>query len=222
MSKCRRCGFEIPDDEEPRFCPNCGSPISTASLALEKIKIKSEIAEIKISFSKRVIAMMIFYAISFLSTLAGSISDIDSIEARILVREIEELRNTILKTPEIGTAMIFGNNMIHCLSMFIPVFGLVRGLYVLYLTGRALAALGLVYKSNPVNLVIATFIFPHALMEYLAYSIALSEGFWLIYVIVKGGVESFKHELNNTAKAISISTIILFLAAVVEMSIILG
>ncbi len=219
MSKCRRCGFEIPDDEDARFCPNCGAPI--ASPALKKIEFKSEISEIKITFSKRVIVMMIFYLISFLSTLAGSISDIDSVEARSLVREIEELRNLILKTPEIGTVTIFGNNMIHCLSMFIPVFGLIRGLYVLYLTGRALAALGLVYNSNPVNLVVTTFIFPHALMEYLAYSIALSEGFWLIYVIVKGGVESFKHELNNTAKAISISNIVLFLAAVVEMYIIL-
>jgi len=208
MPKCNNCGLEVAEDDA-RFCPNCGAPL--------QVQVRREAKIVVISTSHRALAVAVFFAIGFLATLAGSLSTVESSEAKEIVQQVEELREFILNSPELGSAMIFGNNMIHCLTMFIPVLGLVRGLYVLYSTGRALAALGLVYNSNPLYLTVITFIFPHAVLEYLAYSIALSEGFWLTYVLVKKNLKSFRGEIVETAKMISLSSLILLSAAFIEM-----
>jgi len=228
MPRCSRCGFEIPEDEDARFCPNCGAPIRAAfqppayrERGLEEAEAV-RVGPLKISVSKRLTFMAIFFAVSFASTFAGALSSMDLSDAQMIIRETEELRDIILKTPGIGIATIFGNNLIYCLLMFVPALGLIQGIYVLYSTGRVLAALGLVYGSNPLYLLFVTFIFPHAIMEYIAYSIALSEGFWLTYVTVRQGLRAAKHELNNTAKAVAISTVILLLAAIIEMYMILA
>ncbi|KYH41390.1 MAG: hypothetical protein AYL32_005910 [Candidatus Bathyarchaeota archaeon B26-2] len=180
-----------------------------------------EVRPLKVSLLKRLKLIAIFFAVGFLSTVAGVLSSVDPSEAQMIVRETENLRDTILNTPGIGVAAIFGNNLMHCLLMFVPVLGLIQGVYVLYSTGRVLAALGMLYGSDPLHLMLVMMVFPHAVMEYVAYSIALSESFWLTYVTARGGLKAARRELNDAAKMIVVSTVILLLAAVVEMVILL-
>ena len=163
----------------------------------------------------------VFFAVGFTSTIAGALSSMDSSEAQMILRETENIRNIILNAPEIGVAVIFGNNLIHCLFMFVPVLGIIHGVYVLYSTGRVLAALGALHGGNPLLLLLSVMVFPHAVMEYVAYSLALSESFWITYTAAKGGLKALKQELNSAPKMITASTVILLLAAVIEVLILL-
>ena len=222
MSRCSRCGFKIPEDEEARFCPNCGAPLRLVvqpPTYAETSTLEDRLP--KVSISKRFMLVAVFFAVGFASTIAGALSSMDSSEAQMILRETENVRNIILNAPEIGVAVIFGNNLIHCLFMFVPVLGIIHGVYVLYSTGRVLAAMGAIHGGNPLLLLLSVMVFPHAVMEYVAYSLALSESFWITYTAAKGGLKALKQELNSAPKMITASTVILLLAAVIEVLILL-
>ena len=209
MPRCRYCGFEIPDEEEARFCPNCGAPITY-------IQVKPTRVRIKIPILRRVGIAILFFALSFATTLLGSLSNISLSEAQSIMEDIEGFRK-ILDTQSLGTALIFGNNFIHCLIMFIPILGPLYGFYVLYNTGRVIAAIGIISGNNPVSLMLALFILPHALIEYIAYSLAMSESLWFTYMAIK---HNLREELNNACKLIVLSAALLLLAAFIEVALI--
>ena len=219
MPYCTRCGFKIPEEEGARFCPNCGAPLTHAITPKEEVKI----GEVKVggagrlrkALSNRVVTAVILAIVGFLTTLAGSLSSVNIAEAQGMVNQLDELRKLVEQlTLDIQFKFIFGNNLMHCLFMFTPVLGPPYGLYVLYQTGRFIAATGVINGVNPLLLLFTTFLFPHAIMEYIAYGIAMSESLWLLYMAAK---RRLRAELVNACKAIALATVLLLAAAFIEV-----
>ncbi|RLI35730.1 hypothetical protein DRO55_04850 [Candidatus Bathyarchaeota archaeon] len=221
MPYCTRCGFKIPEEEGARFCPNCGAPLThtitpKAEIEIGEARVGGAAGRLREALSNRMVTAAISAIVGFLTTLAGSLSSVDMAEAQMMVNQLDELRKLVDQLT-LGTQFIFGNNLMHCLFMFTPVLGPPYGLYVLYQTGRFIAATGVVNGVNPLLLLFATFLFPHAIMEYVAYGIAISESFWLLYMAAK---HRLRAELMNACKAIALAAVLLLAAAFIEVWII--
>jgi len=162
----------------------------------------------------RILVLLIAFVLCLAITDAGAMSKIESSEAQDLIGEVNKT-NEMLST--IGVQFIFGNNLMYCIMMFVPVWGPYYGSIVLYSTGRVLAALGATRGVNPLALFLTLFIYPHAWLEYVSYSLAISESFWLIYASVKYGGKGLRNELSTAAKVMAICAVLLLLAAFVEM-----
>lgn len=212
-----RCGIKLPEEREARFCPNCGAPVLLGTL--EYIKIEKEKRRPSYAASRRS-RFLSFLAILFLCVLvtsAGALSRIDDSNAQAIVEDFKELEK-MLQTA--GVQLIFGNNMMYSLIMFIPFIGPISGFYVLYSTGKVLAALGYVLGANPLFLFLNLLIYPHAWLEYISYSLAISESIWLSFYMLKYRYKGLKTEIINTAKIISICAVFLLAAAFIEMALI--
>jgi hypothetical protein len=107
--------------------------------------------------------------------------------------------------------------MLICLISFIPVAGPIFGCYALYNTGVYTAAYSLAHGLPPVIVLLFLFIFPDTWLEFLAYSIALSESFLLIWRIINGRGE---RELVNLGILVLFCAALLALGAVIEAIII--
>ena len=217
MPYCTRCGIKLPEDKEARFCPNCGAPIISSIggyVDLEKEKRKP------LRGASRRSRFILFLAILFLCILvtsAGALSSVDNSQAQLIAKDFKEMEK-MLQTA--GIQLIFGNNMMYCLAMFIPFIGPISGFYVLYSTGRVLAALGCVLGTDPLLLFLNLMIYPHAWLEYVSYSLAISEGIRLSFYILKYRFRGLKVEIANVAKYISLCAVLLLLGAFIEMMLI--
>jgi len=198
MPYCRRCGAQLP--EGAVFCPNCGAAVTPKREGVQAAPIS------------RRSAVVIVFIILILTTLIGANLQIDPSEAGDIVKTQEEM------VPYLGLSGIFGNNFMHCLIMFTPVFGPVWAGYVLYSTGRAFAAFGYVSKVSPNFLFAITFLLPHAWLEYLAYALAVSQSIWLVLMARR---QQFRVELKNLYKTVTVCALLLLLAAFIEMVIII-
>jgi uncharacterized membrane protein SpoIIM required for sporulation len=220
MPYCRICGALLPDEKELRYCPNCGAYLEPVEryekIGVTKVEVDKGIGFIPLK--NRLAVLAIIFAICFFATLLGAIAKVSPAEAQDMINKMETLEETI---EVAGVPLIFGNNLIYCLIMFVPVLGPISGLYVLYSTGLVLAAMSSSAGINPFLLLTMLFLYPHAWMEYLSYSLAISESFWLLYSIVRFGFGGFKKELTNLWKAIAICVVMLLLAAIIEMQMIL-
>jgi len=208
MPYCVKCGMKLPEDEEARFCPNCGAPIREVYRRVKAEEIRP------ISGLKR---LFLFSAILFLClfvTSAGALSSVNITEAKMIVKDFNEIEEIIKK---VGVRLIFGNNLMYCLIMFIPFIGPISGFYVLYSTGRILAAIGRTVGANPLILFMSIMIFPHAWLEYISYSLAITESILLSIYVVKYRFRGVRAEASNAAKYIAICSILLLIGAAIEM-----
>lgn len=210
MAYCRKCGVKLPDEEGARFCPNCGTPIIPQPTCEELKRRRLRVSRPGISRLNRIKSLAIAIVACLIVTSFGAALPMNSSEAQNLLREIEGIEKTL---SSFGIALIFGNNLMHCLIMFMPFLGPFYGFYILYSTGRVIAATASAYGGNPLGLMVFLFIFPHAWLEYISYGIAISESFWLSLMLVRRQV---KTELNNAFKAISICAFLLLAAAFIE------
>ncbi|KPV64682.1 MAG: hypothetical protein AOA65_0898 [Candidatus Bathyarchaeota archaeon BA1] len=158
----------------------------------------------------RAIVLVVALTASLVVTLAGTISWMSPSEAQGIVKEVEGQIPYL-----VSIAAIFGNNFMHCLIMFTPILGPIYALYVLYSTGRVLAAFAMVRGIAPFFLFGFTFLFPHAWVEYMAYALAMSQSVWLIVGLAQ---RRFKAEAINTCVSITVCALLLLLAAVIEIS----
>jgi hypothetical protein len=206
MSYCPRCGIKLPEDA--RFCPNCGASIYRI--------VKPRAAEIHLtgSLKSRALIFLAVYILCISITLIGASARIERREADEIMKEMNKLENTIKSA---GVQIIFGNNFIHALIMFIPAVGPCWGAYILYNTGRVFAAYSLIYNVDPTVLFLTIFIYPFAWMEYLAYTLAMSESLWVVYAALK---RNFKNEIIIASVIIAICSVILLLAALIETALI--
>ena len=161
---------------------------------------------------KRILTIAIFFFISFIITIAGALTPLSPSDARNIKQEFDK----ISANPSVQ--LIFGNNFMICLIMFIPVVGPIIGGYALYSTGVVIAAESIIGGLPPLAAFLSLFIFPFAWLEFLAYSTALAESFWLIWRIFH---RKIKRELVNACILISICAAMLFAAAMIEMALIL-
>lgn len=159
----------------------------------------------------RVSALIIAFLISFAVTLAGTFSSMSPSEAQGIYQEFQEALPHLLSVQA-----IFQNNLMYALIMFIPVLGPLSAFYVLYSTGRVIAAFAMVSNGeNPAFLFILTFFLPHAWIEYTAYALAISQSLWLTLRIAQR--RSLKAEVKNTCMSIAACSALLLLGAVIEM-----
>jgi len=215
MSYCTRCGIKLPEDEEVRFCPNCGAPVFFK--AQRRIEDKKE-ARRPLQVASRKSRLLTFLFALFLCvavTSAGALSKIDNSEAQIIIEDFEKIEK-MLQTA--GVQLIFGNNMMYCLVMFIPFVGPISGFYVLYSTGKVLAALSSILGTDPMLLFLSLLIYPHAWLEYASYSLAVSESMLLSFYALKYRFKGIRAEAINVAKYISICAVLLLAGALVEMT----
>ena len=197
MPYCPKCEVQLP--EEAAFCPNCGFAITPKRKGIRSAQIS------------RRSAVAIIFIIQILTTLVGANSQIDASEARDIVKSQEEM------VPYVGLSGIFGNNFMHALITFTPVFGPVWAGYVLFSTGRIFAAFGSVKGINPNLLLGITLLLPHAWLEYLAYALAVSQSIWLILMARQ---HQFRAEVKNLYKMVTVCALLLLLAAFIETIII--
>jgi len=157
-------------------------------------------------------ATVLFFIIALIITSFGALSPVNEGEIKQYRKfEEEELPHVI------NVQYIFGNNFMICLGMFVPFFGPFWGAYVLFSTGKALAVMGAINNVHPVVLLATTFLFPFAWMEYIAYSFALTQSLWLAMAIFQ---RKFKTETKHACLMVTLTAIILFVAAVIEVALI--
>jgi len=211
MPYCTKCGMKLPEDEEARFCPNCGAPIRVVYRRIEAEEIRP------ISGLKRSLLFFAVLLLCLIVTSAGALSNVNVTEAKTIVKDFNEMEEIIKK---VGVRLIFGNNLMYCLVMFIPFIGPISGFYVLYSTGKVLAAISQTVGANPLILLMSIMIFPHAWLEYISYSLAITEGILLSIYILKYRFRGVRAEAMNVAKYIAVCSILLLIGAAIEMMLI--
>jgi hypothetical protein len=164
---------------------------------------------------KRIITIVIFFLISILVSCIGVLTPLSKQDADQINQEIVNIRNN-------STAQsILENNLLICLAMFIPIFGPILGFYALYNSGVAIEAQVISNPKlsgiSPVLAFFTDFLLPIIWLEFIAYSTAFAESFWLIRRAMQG---LFKKEIKNTAILIAISASLLVVGAIVEIALI--
>lgn len=160
---------------------------------------------------KKILTIAAFFLLSLIITIAGVLTPLSPSEASDIKQELEQMRENI------SVQLIFGNNFMICLAMFIPVAGPVFGCYVLYSTGVVIAAESLSEGLPPLIVFLFLFAFPFTWLEFLAYSIAFAQSVWLTRRIIQ---HRGKRELVNTCILISICAVMLLIAAIIETALI--
>jgi hypothetical protein len=160
---------------------------------------------------KRMLSIVAIFIIAIIITGIGSLMPTDPQQARDISDNLNQTVNT-MKQDDTLLPYIFGNNFMICLLMFIPVIGPLLGFYILFNTGTVIGAVSIAEGIHPI-IALAVTLIPIGLIEFTAYSTAMTESIWLFRRITqKRGI----HELKNTCVFISIAAVLLFLGAVIE------
>ncbi len=159
---------------------------------------------------KRFLAIGAFFILAVIITIAGTLTPLTSEEANSRKQDLDEMRENV------SVQMIFGNNMMISMLMFVPVFGPLFGSYVLYNTGLYIGAETATMEINisPAIVFLTLFLFPHVWLEFIAYSIAFAASVWLTWRIVQ---RKTKYELVRTCIFVTICVTLLLIGAVVEV-----
>lgn len=171
---------------------------------------------------KRIYLFLFFLILAFLVTLAGSFVPLSASES-------QEIYNRAANQTAQGSVQlavsIFLNNFPLCLGMFIPLFGAIFGLYVMFSTGVAIGAELRVETSpgfqgpNPATItpstaiLALTFLFVVFALEYVCYSTGMSESIWLFRRITQ---RNWRSELKNLVILIALVATVLAVSAIVE------
>jgi uncharacterized membrane protein len=160
---------------------------------------------------RRILTILAFFLLSLIITIAGVFTSLSREEANDINSELEKIRQNI------NTQLIFGNNFMISLIMFVPIIGPIFGFYALYNTGVAIAAQSIGEGIHPLTVFLFLFIFPPTWLEFIAYSTAIAESFWLAWRIIK---HKGKKEIVNACILISICAVMLLIAAIIEIALI--
>ncbi|MGA2385070.1 MAG: stage II sporulation protein M [Candidatus Bathyarchaeia archaeon] len=160
---------------------------------------------------KRIYSAIFVFIVAFLLTLIGSLVPISHQAAQQLVNPINQ---TAQQNKNSGTLpqYIFLNNFRICLIMFIPIIGPIFGLISFSYTGYILGAESLLQGVPSVFYLLLLLILPFFWLEFISYSIAISESVWLIRRLLQKRFREFK----NTAILIGVCAGLLALGAIIE------
>ncbi len=131
-------------------------------------------------FKFRIITFFIFMGIFSLSFQIGATSEVSLEEANDFVQEF------LSSTQDIDGFGIFVNNISASMPMFVPGLGVILGIYSGWSTGFGFAAL-ITMAPGLANIEPLTILYysPYGLMELVAYSIAMSRSFHVVYSLAK-------------------------------------
>jgi hypothetical protein len=164
------------------------------------------------------------FIIAVLATVIGSLIPVDPATAKILS---DQLNQTVTQGTTNGTLIpdIFINNCTLCLLMFIPLVGAGLGLFILYSTGQAFRAVFEIQAASGAATASATNISPTTailalvligvvfLLEYVSYTIAITESVWLFRRLLQN---RWKVELKYLLISVGVVTLLLIIGAIVE------
>jgi hypothetical protein len=170
--------------------------------------------------TKRILTVLGIFLLLVMLTVAGALTPLSSEDADALNRELENMQQDVRDMDVLSsTVAIFKNNFFINAIMFVPIAGPFFGTYVLYNTGLMIGAQSTVNGISPLYVLFLLFFFPFTWMEFIAYSIALSQGVWLTWRIIQ---HKGKSELKSTLILIGACAAILLAAALIESIIILS
>lgn len=128
----------------------------------------------------RIITFFVFMGIFSAAYQLGSMSEVSEEEAAAFMEEFEELIEGIDGTG------IFLHNTSLALPMFLPGFGIAWGLFSAAATGYAFASIVLLAPElSQIPPLAILYLSPFGLMELVAYSIATSRSYILVWAIIK-------------------------------------
>jgi len=161
---------------------------------------------------KRILSILVMFIVAVIVTVVGSLTPVDAQQARQISNDLNQ---SVKSASESGTLtqFIFGNNLMICLVMFIPVIGPLLGFYILYNTGTVVSAIATNGGYPSLLAFVALFLTPVAWIEYAAYSTAIAESVWLFRRLTQ---RLGLRELRNTAIFISICVVLLAVGAILE------
>ncbi len=171
---------------------------------------------------KRIYSILFVLVLAIVATLIGTLVPISAQDAKQIN---DSLNQTVTQNKAEGTLIphIFLNNFGLCLLMFIPLVGSVIGLFIMFNTGVALGAELRVQSATATTATVShisqttailglVFIGLTFLLEYVSYSIGISESIWLYRRLT----QHRWRELKNTAILIGIVAVLLITGAIVE------
>ena len=172
---------------------------------------------------KRIYSTGFILLLAVLATIAGTLVPISQQDAQVIS---DQLNQTVTQGTSGGTLIpdIFINNFSLCLLMFIPLAGLGIGLFILFSTGMAFRAVFEIQAANGLSGASTSNINPSTailglvligavfLLEYVSYTIAMTESVWLFRRIM----QKRWSELKITAAVIGIVALLLIIGAIVE------
>jgi len=90
---------------------------------------------------KRILAIIAFFLLAIIITIAGVLTPLSAEDADALGKELNQTRDTVHSLESVQqVSFIFGNNFMMCLAGFVPIAGPAFECYVLYSTGVVIAA----------------------------------------------------------------------------------
>lgn len=156
------------------------------------------------------------FALLVASTFVGTLFPVGLEEAE---RFQENIQQKVAGMDFLGAfGFIFMNNLTALLIMHVPLFGLLFGMYVTFSTGNFLGGISTLSGINPVLAFVTTFILPHAIPEFFAYSLAFVESYTCAKLLWR---RKFKEALRDEVTSALLSGAILAAAAAMEAALIL-
>lgn len=169
---------------------------------------------------KRIYSTLFVLILSVLATMAGMLVQLPKDQAQLIYDQLNQTSNS----PTLLTD-IFVNNFPLCLLMFIPLAGFGIGMFILFSTGMAFRAVFDIQAANglsssasvgDINPTTAILVLALAgavfVIEYVSYSIAMTESVWLFRRIL----QKRWREVKVLAMLIGLVAVLLAIGAVVE------
>lgn len=145
---------------------------------------------------------------------AGMLSPLDTASQQQLLNEGKSIvQSATSGTPVQTFFAIFLNNFRVALLEMVPVLGYFLAGISLFTTGEVLQVFSLADNIPPIASGIATFVFPHALVEFAGYAFALTEGTMVIRAAVG---RKLKAEIKLAGYEVIVVAATLALAALIE------
>lgn len=171
---------------------------------------------------KRIYSIIFMLALCITATILGTLVQLSAQDAKQLS---DSTNGIIMDNPTYPSLVgaILLNNFKICLVMFIPIFGAVFGLFVLFSTGVGIRAIldtqsdsgasAAISTISPTTAILAlVFVGLTFVLEYVSYSIGIAESIWLYRRLT----QRRWRELKNTGILIGIVAALLITGALVE------
>jgi uncharacterized membrane protein SpoIIM required for sporulation len=152
--------------------------------------------------------ILLSFAVIVGSILAGTLSPPDP----TLAQEMEGLAQDVQAG---GYMVIFFNNAMIAVTFLVPLLGLGSALMASFTTGAALSAIAQQAGENPQTLFLLTVIMPHALIEFSAYSLVLSENIVIMQKILSR--KGINDEVGPLVASLILALALLAIGMVVEV-----
>ncbi len=155
----------------------------------------------------KITALLLVAALA--ATAVGTlVVDVDVSEAQDFIEEFQE---ELERSNDVR--LIFGNNLIHTLIMFVPIVGPIWGFFVLFNTGVIIAVFSVAEGVPPILSYTILLLTPILWLEIGVYSVAMAQSIILFLQKLR---RRGKKEAIRTCILVTISALVLLLSATVE------